>query len=108
MGETSSEHGAPTPSIKYIQLLLGWDRRNDEIYRLECYLRDTDEMTDKFDSAICSPVSKVEDRWPTRYIPYLAVSVLLPRWEDNDLGVIREIAELNDLLTRFFWYNIEI
>lgn len=77
-----------------------------DLQRLEHHLRSS-EMIEKFDGAIRALSDKVKDRWLTRRLPYLQVSVLLIRWEEDDLGVDEEIEELRDLLARFFRYSVE-
>lgn len=94
--------------FEHIQLSTESDRANDEVHRLEHHLSDISELIDKFDFAVKALSAKVEERWPTRHTPYLAVSVLLLQWEGDDLGVGEETSELRDLLTRFFRYQVEV
>jgi hypothetical protein len=40
--------------------------------------------------------------------PYTAVNVLLLSWEDDDLGVATEIAELDKVLRNVYRYSVEL
>jgi len=102
----SPEDSQPPP-FEFIKLpdTYHHDAQSD-LQRLEHHL-ESSEMIDKFDHAINALSKKVTDRWPTRRLPYLQVSVLLIKWEEDDLGVDEEIDELRDLLTRFFRYSVE-
>src|SRR5271168_4147525 len=46
--------------------------------------------------------------WPRRHdIRYTQVHVLLIRWEDDDLGVLSEIQELDHVFEDMYNYNVE-
>ncbi|KAK5659870.1 hypothetical protein OQA88_13333 [Cercophora sp. LCS_1] len=106
--DSQNEGNSLAAPFEYIKLSTESDRANDEVHRLERHLSGIGELINKFDSAIKTLSAKVEERWPTRHTPYLAVSVLLIQWEEDDLGVVKEILELRDLLTRFFRYKVEV
>ncbi|KAK3936705.1 hypothetical protein QBC46DRAFT_345351 [Diplogelasinospora grovesii] len=115
--ETNTKAGADNVKAKLAQtedLETPWDfiklsngDENDEIHRLEHHLKDVNHMTDKLDRAVRALSAKVEERWPTRNMPYSRVSALLIQWEDDDLGVHEEIRELHELLARWFRYSVE-
>lgn len=47
-----------------------------------------------------------EPRWATRGRPYRTVSCLLLQWEDDDLGVMEEIAELSSILQDTYHFDV--
>lgn len=49
----------------------------------------------------------IQEQWRNRFGPrYSKVKVLLTFWEEDDLGVIKEIAMLDQVFTEFFRYDV--
>lgn len=48
-----------------------------------------------------------ERRWPTRQTPYKQVFTLLIRWEDDDLGVEREIDDLVRMFRDTYRFDVQ-
>jgi Caspase domain len=47
--------------------------------------------------------------WPRRHESrYLKVEVLLLSWEDDDLGVVKEVTELQNLFEDLYHYEVQV
>jgi len=49
-----------------------------------------------------------QEAWSRRSEPYIAVRVLLLYWEDDDLGVIKEVEGLESTFRDIYNYDTEI
>lgn len=51
----------------------------------------------------------IKEQWQNRFGPrYSEVKVLLTFWEADDLGVIKEIAMLDQVFTDFYRYDVSV
>jgi len=46
-------------------------------------------------------------KWKTRQVPYKRVSALLVRWEEDDLGVVKEIEMLRRIFHDTYHFDVE-
>jgi hypothetical protein len=46
-------------------------------------------------------------RWNTRHMPYEKVTALLIYWEDDDLGVIKEIDDLKHVMSETYRFDVD-